>query len=129
MTDPVVADLMTDRVLTVDRTETPGDLTEALVELDVKSVVVTDDACHPEGILTSTDYLRMIDDGVDPSETTIEAAMTTDVVTVGPRSTVSEAAALMADHGISHLPVVNDAGVAVGMLSATDLTRHVATDD
>jgi CBS domain-containing protein len=35
----------------------------------------------------------------------------------------------MADHEISHLPVVDDAGVAIGMLSATDLTRHVATDD
>jgi CBS domain-containing protein len=119
---------MTDRVLTVDRTESPGALTEAMVELDVKSVVVTDDACRPEGIITSTDYLRLIDDGVDPAETTVEAVMTADVVTAGHRTTVREAAALMADRGIGHLPVVDDAGVAVGMVSATDLTEHLAGD-
>lgn len=128
MTDLTVADLMTDHVLTVDRTESPGDLAEAMVELDVNSVVVTDGACHPEGILTSTDYLRMVEDGVDPFETTVETAMTAGVVTVDHRTTVPEAAALMADHGIGHLPVVDDAGVAVGVVSATDLTEHVAND-
>lgn len=129
MTEPTVADLMTDLVLTVDRTESPGALTEAMVELEISSVVVTDDACRPEGIITSTDYLRMIDDGLDPSETTVGAVMTSEVVTAGRQTTVRAAAALMADHGISHLPVVDDEGVAVGILSATDLTEHVAESE
>lgn len=126
MDETSVVDLMTDTVLTVDRTESPGDLAEAMVELEIKSVVVTDGDDRPEGIITSTDYLRMVEAGVDPAETTVERYMTPDVVTVGVDATVAEAARAMAEAGVGHLPVVDGDGRAVGIVSGTDLTAHLA---
>ena len=129
MDDVTVATPMTEGVLTVDPEESAGDLVEALVELEIKSVVVTDDEDCPVGILTSTDYLEMVDDGVDPREVTVGERMTGGVVTVRYDETVRRAATLMYDHDISHLPVVDADGRAIGILSSTDLTAHLARGD
>ena len=47
--------------------------------------------------------------------------MTEDPRTVGPDDTVSEAAIVLQSLGIRHLPVVDDGGMLVGMLSDRDL--------
>ena len=52
---------------------------------------------------------------------TIEEVMTRDVITVGPSMPISTAARLMADHGISGLPVVDEAGPLVGIITEGDL--------
>jgi CBS-domain-containing membrane protein len=51
----------------------------------------------------------------------IRAVMTRDVITVAPETPVREAARLMADHGVSGLPVVDAEGKVVGMVSEGDL--------
>ena len=50
--------------------------------------------------------------------------MTTDVVTVGPGMTVADVAHLMLDRRISGVPVVDDSGVLVGIISEGDLMRR-----
>jgi CBS domain-containing protein len=52
---------------------------------------------------------------------TIEDIMTRDVITVSPETPIHKAARLMADHGISGLPVIDDAGRLVGVISDGDL--------
>ena len=49
--------------------------------------------------------------------------MTTPVVTVGPRTPVKEAAALLAGHGFTALPVVDTGGGFVGIVTEADLVR------
>jgi CBS domain-containing protein len=49
--------------------------------------------------------------------------MTCQVVTVTPETSILDAARLMLDHKISGLPVVNDAGHVVGIVSEHDLLR------
>ena len=51
----------------------------------------------------------------------IEEIMTRDVITVAPQTPIHEAARLMVDHGVSGLPVVDDQGNLVGVLSEGDL--------
>ncbi|MFX1764936.1 CBS domain-containing protein [Paraburkholderia sp. A1RI-2L] len=53
--------------------------------------------------------------------------MTTDVVSVASTATVFEAAELMAKHHISGLPVVDEAGTIIGLVSEGDLLRRVET--
>ncbi|NLP64555.1 CBS domain-containing protein [Paraburkholderia sacchari] len=53
--------------------------------------------------------------------------MTTDVVSVVSTATVFEAAELMAKHHISGLPVVDEAGTIIGLVSEGDLLRRVET--
>ncbi len=57
---------------------------------------------------------------------TIDAIMTTDLVTVKPSSTLAEARTLMHDRRIHHLPVVDDAGDLVGLVTLTNVLA--ATD-
>ncbi|MCO5168958.1 MAG: CBS domain-containing protein [Planctomycetes bacterium] len=49
--------------------------------------------------------------------------MSGDVVTIDPRATVHEALEVMSDHRIRHLPVVDDAGALIGILSNRDAVR------
>ena len=52
---------------------------------------------------------------------TIEEVMTRDVITVAPTAPIHKAAQLMVEHGVSGLPVVDDDGRLVGIISEGDL--------
>jgi CBS domain-containing protein len=52
---------------------------------------------------------------------TIDNVMTRDVITVGPATPIHKAAQLMVEHGVSGLPVVDDDGRLVGIISEGDL--------
>jgi CBS domain-containing protein len=51
----------------------------------------------------------------------VSDVMTRDVVTVAPSATLKEAAGLIARHGVSGLPVVDDEGAVLGVLSEADI--------
>lgn len=55
--------------------------------------------------------------------TRVDAIMSSTVVTIADASTVEEAWALLARHGLGQAPVVSEAGVLVGLLSRADLMR------
>jgi len=50
--------------------------------------------------------------------------MSAPALTVSPRATVEEAAALVAEHGFAALPVIGDNGELVGVVSGEDLLRE-----
>ena len=52
---------------------------------------------------------------------TVEEVMTRDVITVSPTTPIHKAARLMVEHGVSGLPVVDDDGRLVGIISEGDL--------
>lgn len=129
VTDTPVTEVMTTPVLTVDGDETPASVASAMLENGIKSVVVIDDACHPVGILTSTDYVRMTADGVNPHNTRVREFMTRTIVTATTDETVPTVADRMRANAINHLPIVDDAETVAGIVSATDLTNYLATVD
>ena len=51
----------------------------------------------------------------------VEEIMTKDVIAAAPRASIHAAARLMADHGVSGLPVVEEDGTVVGIVSEGDL--------
>lgn len=53
--------------------------------------------------------------------------MTTDVITVAPETSVQDLAALLANHGISGVPVVDSANNLVGLVSEGDLLQRTET--
>ncbi|HEX7307671.1 CBS domain-containing protein [Lentzea sp.] len=55
--------------------------------------------------------------------------MTTEVVTVTPQTPAREAARLLADHGYTALPVVDDSGTLVGVVSEIELLRDRLPQD
>lgn len=54
--------------------------------------------------------------------------MTQNVITVSPDSEVREIASLLLEHGISAVPVVDDGGKVLGIVSEGDLMRRVEND-
>lgn len=56
----------------------------------------------------------------------VRDVMSASVVTVSPDTTVRQLARLLADEEISGVPVVNDGGALVGVVSATDVVRFAA---
>ncbi len=77
------------------------------------------------GIVTERDVLRTVAEGRDLEGTRVSDVMSEHVVTVAPAATLSEAATIMADRWIRHLPVV-DNGKLVGVLSQRDLAGVLA---
>jgi len=56
----------------------------------------------------------------------VRDAMITDVVTVTPDTTIEEATVLVQQHKIGTLPVVDEKGILVGIITGTDLLRLLA---
>lgn len=73
------------------------------------------------GILTERDLVRAIADGVDPQKARADMFMSADPATVSADEDVSVVAVKMMALGIRHLPVVDDDGSPIGLLSARDL--------
>jgi len=78
------------------------------------------------GIFTERDVLRrVVGTGIDPRKVLVSDVMTSDVLTVGPETTVEEVAALFTEKRCRHLPVVAE-GNLVGLISIGDISRWVA---
>jgi CBS domain-containing protein len=77
------------------------------------------------GILTERDVLKAVAQGSRLETTSISEVMSKDLTTVSPSTSLREAARLMADRWIRHLPVV-DGGRVVGVVSQRDLAGLLA---
>ncbi len=75
------------------------------------------------GIFTERDVLRrVVGAGLDPRKTTVADAMTADVLTIRPDSTLDETTSIFTEKRCRHLPVLED-GKLVGLISIGDITR------
>lgn len=126
MIDLHIGDLMTEALVTVEESQSLAEAGATMTDAGIKSVIVSDEDDRPVGILTSTDFVRMAADGNRPAESTVGDYVTADIVTTAPETTVHDAADLMIDHDISHLPVVDDDGRLAGMVTTTDVAAYVS---
>jgi CBS domain-containing protein len=79
------------------------------------------------GIITETDLLRLISEGVNanpPVDARVSDFMTTDIITVSPETDIYYAAGLFISHRFRRLPVVQD-GHIVGAITRFDLLRVI----
>jgi CBS domain-containing protein len=117
-----VRDWMIDLVVFVDP---DTDVTDALATMRrryINSVIINKSESNPEfGILTSTDVCDKIVavDG-DPGQVKVREIMSSPLITVSANMSMADCARLMRKHNIHHLPVADERGNLVGMISATD---------
>ena len=97
-----------------------------MTDAGIKSVIVIDLDARPIGILTSTDFVRVAAGRNTPAEVSVDEYMTRDIVTTTPETTVGDAANLMLEHNISHLPVVLDDNRFTGIVTNTDVAVYVS---
>jgi CBS domain-containing protein len=115
-----VSDIMRRGVVTVDGRDTFASAARVLRDHGISSVVVKGDR-GPVGIVTERDFVALIADGLDPSSTIVADRMTRDLATVPPKADIAEAARVMAERGIRHLPVVDRTKKLAGIISIRDL--------
>jgi len=126
MTDVFVGRLMSSPVVSVTADTPAQEAATQLLDRDISSLVVTDAENDLVGILTTTDFVRMIADETVAAETTVADYMTTSVVTVTANDSVDAVAETMVQRGFHHLPVVDDESGVIGMVTTTDVTAYVS---
>ena len=119
-----VSEIMTKATVTDAAQDTLAEAAARMWNAQTGSLLVMEGE-HLLGIVTERDVLRAIAHGMDPQQVPVKDLMRTDVITVGPQTTLKEAAKLMATKWIRHLPVVEGSRV-VGILSQRDLTGVLA---
>lgn len=132
-----VKDVMTKDVVSVRVTAEYKVVIAVMRELHVSAFPVLDSADHLVGVVSEADLLlkavgqdalaghligsRSEGERAKASGVTVGQLMTTPPVTIGPDDSVADAARLMHDRLVKRLPVVDDAGELVGIVSRVDL--------
>ena len=115
-------------VWSIRSTDSVYDALAELAEKGVGALVVVDDGALM-GILSERDYARkVILQGRDSASTRVNEIMTSDLYTVGPTQSVNDCMQLMTEQRIRHLPVVEDDGTLVGVVSIGDVVKAVIGD-
>ena len=83
--------------------------------------MVVKDGDDVAGIITERDVVNAVAEGIDPASVSVGDRMTRELATVDRRTDVADAARLMAERRIRHLPVL-DKGSLAGIISIRDLT-------
>lgn len=124
--------VMTRDVLTVAPRTPLKDVARLLVDNRVSGVPVVDDDGTVLGVVSEADVLEKERAAVNVKHEARDAAdaMTAPPIVIRPHRPLAEAAALMLDRGVNRLPVVDDHGRLVGIVTRADLVRaFVRSDD
>jgi CBS domain-containing protein len=120
-----VAEAMTPGVLTCLPVTPLRDVARQMARHRVHAIVVfgSEDALHPYGVVSDLDLVAAIGTQADAG-----AVAASPVVTVTPDVSLEQAATLMREHATSHLLVVSDLALPVGVISSLDVARALATE-
>jgi CBS domain-containing protein len=136
----LVRDVMSRKLVTIDRTETCVAAVRRMHAARIRHLPVVDAAGRLLGIVTDRDLRHHLFSpavfpalGMTSIDTLLAAAqvadlMATDVVTVRPEQSLGEAAQVMLMKKVGSLPVV-EAGRVVGILTETDMLRMIVRTD
>ena len=128
-----VADVMTRDVIVVSCRQTLLDVARNFTEHDVTAAPVVDDDGRCVGFFSSADSLRrelplslQTTPPRDNDPLCVERYMTADVRTILPGESLLAAARLMCRRHLHRLPVVDDDGRVVGIVSTMDIVAALA---
>jgi IMP dehydrogenase len=112
-----VEEYMTREVATVSPDDTVAEVSRRVVESDGHNGFPVTDGRKVEGFVSARDLLLADDDAA------IFTVMAEDLIVAHPDMNVDDAARVILRSGIQKLPVVDDAGNLVGIISNTDVIR------
>lgn len=114
--------LCTRAVVFATRPETVRAAAQRMLQHNVGTLVVVDDARQPVGILTDRDIVvRCVAVDTDPATISVEEIMTAPVRSVGESTAIEEALRVMKNVGARRLVVGGERGELVGILSIDDI--------
>lgn len=116
----LVEKVMNRHVITATPETTLLEAAQIMADNHIGCIVVTKGK-KPVGMLTERDVLIAVASEANVKKIKIGSIMTHYLITIGPKRPVSKAITLMADNKIKKLPVVNDEGKLVGIVTASDI--------
>ncbi|MEO3765573.1 CBS domain-containing protein [Streptomyces sp. B8F3] len=121
MADQQVHQIMTAAPVAVGTLTAVPEVARRMRDHDIGAVLVTDDG-ELRGVVTDRDLVvRVLAAGRDPGNTTVADACSQELVSVGPGERVDRAVELMRKHALRRLPVVDDCGGVLGVVSLGDV--------
>lgn len=127
MDDVFVAQLMTSEPVTVTADTLVEDVANRMLDHGIGSVLVVDEDDHLAGILTTTDFVQIVAERKPKDRTPVSEYMSTDVLTTSAQEPIEEVANRLVEAGIHHMPVVDDDGTTIGIVTTADLAAYVST--
>ncbi len=119
-----VADVMTKDVQTSTENEIILNIARVMYSKKIGSVVVVR-SNKPVGIITERDLTcKVVANNIQPKVATARDIMTSPIVSIKPNDNVYYAFKIMNEKGIKKLPVTNETGELIGILTQTDILRY-----
>jgi CBS domain-containing protein len=117
----MLKDIMTERLVTVEPDAKVSEAARRMEREDVGCVLVLDNG-KPRGILTDRDVVvRCVAKNVDVDDCTVENIMTESLHTVNENDGIFDCIETMKGAGVRRIPVVDQKGHAVGIITFGDL--------
>ena len=113
-------------VLQIEADASVFEAVKQMVAANVASLLVKEGG-EITGIITERDYLRRVTvEGRTDEGTSVREIMSSPLIVVTPQTSIDECMALMTDRRIRHLPVVDDQGGVVGIVSIGDVVKFTS---
>ncbi len=124
-----VKDMMTQRPVCCRTSDSTQSVAKILREQDVGSLPVIADSGQLVGMITDRDLCcTVIAQGLDPASTRIETVMKRNPVSCRAEQSLDACEKLMQVHQVRRVPVVDEEGRCIGVLSQADLARSEQSD-
>jgi CBS domain-containing protein len=106
---------------------TARDVAEIMVNKRISSVIVIDKKTKPIGIVTQKDLVRRVClKDMSASRFPVEEIMSSPLITIMAYDSIDTASRIMTQNRIKHLVVLEEDNRICGLLSVTDITKHLA---
>lgn len=122
------SDVMTSELVYSSPNDLVSDIARQMKMEDIGPVLIVDESNGRKliGIVTDRDLaLKVVGEGLDPKKTNVDEVMTTKVITCRADDDVQNAMQSMAQYQLRRIPVVDDQGMLVGIISQADVATRV----
>jgi CBS domain-containing protein len=123
------SDIMTKDLVYSLPSDMVSDVAKLMKDEDIGPVLIVDDSNEGKrlvGIVTDRDLaIKVVGEGRDPNSTRVEDVMTGSLVTCRADDDVENAMRAMAQNQLRRIPVVDDSGQLVGIISQADVATRL----
>jgi len=129
-----VSSIMTPNVITVNEKQTLREGSKVMYQHNIGGLIVLMDPSNndtaeidkPIGIITERDIARLVAFSSNLStDTAISEVMSKPLITINQNSSIKEVTDLMQQNDIRRLPIVDNKGKLVGIITAKDILRSL----